>query len=202
MTLCQFTPLDEHLLPFPIADLPVRKLNPHALLCFAYFVLLLSFLSPCSGDTMAVTGFAQAAPAAEEAALGAAAGATPCPTTTTDENKALVQRYWKEVWHAGGTDVVGELLAPSEVHHWGFGTDTTGNAAFAERVKVFLAAFPDIQLTADRVVAEGNMLVTRWTATATHPGPFGGRSRDGSQGHLDRHQHLPDRLRQDHGIMG
>ncbi len=39
------------------------------------------------------------------------------------------------------------LLAPSEVHHWGLGTDTTGNAAFAERVKVFLAAFPDIQLT-------------------------------------------------------
>ncbi len=94
--------------------------------------------------------------------------------TTTDENKALVQRCWKEVWHAGGTDVVGELLAPSEVHHWGLGTDTTGTAAFAERVKVFLAAFPDIQLTADRVVAEGNMVVTRWTATATHRGPFAG----------------------------
>jgi len=138
------------------------------------FVLLLSFLSPCSGDTMAVTGFAQAAPAAEEAALDAAAGATPCPTTTTDENKALVQRYWKEVWHAGGTDVVGELLAPSEVHHWGLGTDTTGTAAFAERLKVFLAAFPDIQFTVNRVRAEGNTVVTGWTATATHQGPFAG----------------------------
>ncbi len=122
---------------------------------------------------MAVTGFAQAAPATQQAALGAAAAATPCPTTTADENKALVQRYWKEVWHAGGTDVL-DLLAPNEVHHWGVGRDTTGTAAFAERLKVFLAAFPDIQLTADRVVAEGNMVVTRWTATATHQGPFAG----------------------------
>ncbi len=107
-------------------------------------------------------------------ALDAAAGATPCPTTTADENRVLVQRFWKEVWHAGGTDVVVEVLAPSEVHHWGLGTDTTGTAAFAERLKVFLAAFPDIQFTVDRVLAEGNTVVTRWKAPATHQGPFAG----------------------------
>src|SRR4051812_32576450 len=34
--------------------------------------------------------------------------ATPetCPSTTTEENKALVQRYWTEVWTAGGEAAV------------------------------------------------------------------------------------------------
>lgn len=99
-----------------------------------------------------------------------------CPTTTPEENKELARRFWAEVWTAGGEAAVAELLAPDELHHWGLGLgiDTTGTAAFIERRLAFLAAFPDFRIAVDQVLAEGDFVVTRWTATGTHEGSFAG----------------------------
>jgi steroid delta-isomerase-like uncharacterized protein len=37
-----------------------------------------------------------------------------------------------------------------------------------------LAAFPDIQITVDDEIAEGDRVVCRWTVTGTHQGEFMG----------------------------
>jgi steroid delta-isomerase-like uncharacterized protein len=93
---------------------------------------------------------------------------TDCPVTTPEENAALVVRYWSDVWTAGGDAAVPELLAPDEVHHWGIGGDTTGVAPFTERLRLFLAAFPDIAFTVDQIVSQDDLVASRWTATGTH----------------------------------
>jgi len=97
-----------------------------------------------------------------------------CPTTTTEENKALVLRYWDEVWTAGGQDAIDELLAPDEVHHWGIGGDTTDTVAYGKRLALFLTAFPDIHFNVDVIAAQGDHVATRWTATATQTGEWQG----------------------------
>lgn len=104
----------------------------------------------------------------------AAQDATPgtCPTTTPGENKALAERYWAVVWTAGGEAAVPALLAPDEVHHWGVGGDTVGHEGFQERLRRFLDAFPDIAFRVEQSVAEGDHVVTRWVARATHRGEW------------------------------
>jgi len=107
---------------------------------------------------------------------GATPGAGPaaCPATTPEENKALVEGYWARVWTAGGEAAIPDFLAEDEVHHWGIGGDTVGHDAFADRLRSFLAAFPDFAVRVDHLVAEGDLVVSRWTATATHRGPWQG----------------------------
>lgn len=103
-----------------------------------------------------------------------AGGTASCPPTTLDEGKALVDRYWAEVWREGGEAAVPDLLATDETHHWGLGGDTVGHDAFAERLRGFLAAFPDLRIVPDQLVAEGDHVVSQWTATGTHEGDFFG----------------------------
>lgn len=100
--------------------------------------------------------------------------AADCPTASPAEIETLLNRYWAEVWAAGGDAATANLLAPDEVHHWGIGGDTTGIDAFNERLLFFLAAFPDIQFTVDLTAVEGDMGATLWTAAGTQMGEWQG----------------------------
>ena len=130
----------------------------------------------CRGAAKLASGGLLAAGASRFAAVPAGARqATPetCPTTTLEENKALVERYWAEIWTAGGGEsAIADIVAPDEIHHWGVFDDTTGLEAFAERHERFLSAFPDIAARVDQQVAEGDLVVSRWTETATHQGDW------------------------------
>lgn len=119
------------------------------------------------GGVVARAGYAGAG--AQEATP---AGDETCPTTSEAENLAVVQRYWAEVWTAGGEAAVGELLTEDELHHWGVGGPTVGPEAFAERLNLFLAAFPDFAIRIDQELADGDIVVTRYTATGTHEGAW------------------------------
>ena len=132
----------------------------------------LAFLVSVVAVLVAMVAVGVTASAAVQDGTPSAAGATPCLATGVEENKELVRRYWAEVWRPGGEAVVAELLAPDERHHWGFGDDTVGHEAFTERLRGFLAAFPDIRFTVEQIVGEGDLVVSRWTATGTQTGHF------------------------------
>lgn len=104
----------------------------------------------------------------------AAQDATPeaeCPTTTPEENEALVRAYWAEaVWGPQGK--IAEIVAPDEVHDWGIGGVTTTFEEFSERWALFNAAFPDLEFTVDVIAAEGDLAASSWTATGTHAGEW------------------------------
>ena len=95
-----------------------------------------------------------------------------CPPTTPEENKQLVERYWAEVWTGANVAALDDLFAADEVHHWGIGDDTVGAAAFGERIVAFQTAFPDFAIRVDQLVAEGDQVVSQWTATGTHEGTW------------------------------
>ena len=105
----------------------------------------------------------------------------PCPATSPEENKALVERYWAEVWTAGGAAAVTEVLAPEEIHHWGIGGDSVGPAAFTERLASFLTAFPDFAIHIEQLVAEDEFVVSYYTATGTQQGAWLGIAASGTR---------------------
>jgi len=92
----------------------------------------------------------------------------------SEENKAVMRRQLEEVWHQHNPDAVDELYAPDYVNHTappGMPNDRQGAKAPAA---MYLAAFPDVKVTSDFLVAEGDKVVNRWTATGTHTGELMG----------------------------
>jgi steroid delta-isomerase-like uncharacterized protein len=66
-----------------------------------------------------------------------------------------------------------EVLAPDIVHHQGSEV-LHGVDAIIDQKWSFLDAFPDYTITPEIVLAEGDMVAMRWTATGTHHGEFNG----------------------------
>jgi steroid delta-isomerase-like uncharacterized protein len=85
------------------------------------------------------------------------------------ENKAVVRRWFEEVWNQGNDSVVDELMAPGAVLY-GLGPEMRGPAAFKPFHAAYRNAFPDVRIEVEDVIAEGDMVALRWTATATHRG--------------------------------
>ncbi|MCL7418099.1 MAG: ester cyclase [Halalkalicoccus sp.] len=92
-----------------------------------------------------------------------------------EQNKGLVRRFVREVVNAGDYEVVDELFAAEYVRH-----DPTlpeekrGPGGFKETVEMWRTAFPDVEMTIDAMVAEGDLVAFRATETGTHEGTFMG----------------------------
>jgi steroid delta-isomerase-like uncharacterized protein len=98
------------------------------------------------------------------------------------ENKALVERFYEEVWDRGNTDFALEVFADDYVRHDFRSTESLPGGAGQKKIADdFRAAFPDLRLAVDLIVGEGEFVVGRWTATGTHRGAWGGLEPTGLQ---------------------
>jgi steroid delta-isomerase-like uncharacterized protein len=86
----------------------------------------------------------------------------------SEENKALASRGWEAV-SRGDLDALDEVYAPDLVWHEP-DEDIRGIEAAKRFVAMYLSAFPDISITVEDAIAEGDKVVTRWTARGTHRG--------------------------------
>jgi steroid delta-isomerase-like uncharacterized protein len=91
------------------------------------------------------------------------------------DNKALVRRTVEEVWNHGNLAAVDELYAADCVRRELDAPDTTrGVEAIKQRVTTFRNAFPDLHLTVDELIAEGERHALLWSFTGTHTGELEG----------------------------
>ena len=91
-----------------------------------------------------------------------------------DDNKALVQRIYDEVFSAGKIEVIDELVAPDVIEHEempGLSPDREGVKQF---VRMLREAFPDLRFAPQDVIAAGDRVVARIRITGTHRGEFAG----------------------------
>jgi steroid delta-isomerase-like uncharacterized protein len=100
----------------------------------------------------------------------------------SEQNKIIVCRAIEEVWNRGNYEIVDDLTASDIVVH----SSTPGEEIHGpERVKQFYAtlraSFPDLHFTIEDQVAEGDRVVTRWTARATHTSEYQGIPPTGKQ---------------------
>jgi steroid delta-isomerase-like uncharacterized protein len=99
-----------------------------------------------------------------------------------EENKAIVRRINDEVWSEGHLDVIDELIADDFVATVvGAPEQIRGPQGFREFVVAYRKAFPDLHITIDEQLAEGETVVTRWTATGTNEGELMGIPATGKQ---------------------
>ena len=100
-----------------------------------------------------------------------------------EQNKALVRRAVEEVWNKGNYDVVDELAASDILVHASTpDREVHGTQGVKQFYGALRSAFPDIHFTIEDQIAEGDRVVTRWTARGTHTGAFNGIPPTGKQG--------------------
>ena len=102
----------------------------------------------------------------------------------SEQNKALVRRAVDEIWNRGNFAVLDELVASDFVVHMP-PDDIHGPEGVQQFFTMLRNAFPDIHFTVEDQVAEGDKVVTRWTARGTHTGEFQGIPPTGKQSRLE-----------------
>jgi steroid delta-isomerase-like uncharacterized protein len=99
----------------------------------------------------------------------------------SEENKALLRRYFEEAWNKHNPAAIDEFYAPDLVNHSappGMPNDREGVKA---GLGMFLGAFPDVKVTSDFVIAEGDKVAMRFTTRATHTGEWLGTPATGKR---------------------
>ena len=91
----------------------------------------------------------------------------------SETNKAVLRRWFEEVWNRGRSDVIDELLARDAVIHGledANGQPVEGYAAYENFHRQFRGAFPNIAVSIDDMVAEGDKVAARCSVAAKHTG--------------------------------
>jgi len=100
---------------------------------------------------------------------------------STEDNKALVNRYFNAAWNQGNPAVIDELFA-ANFHAHNPGVPNGGSReGFKQFNSVFRSAFPNLRISQDDVIAEGDQVVTRFTVHGTHQGELQGIPPTGKQ---------------------
>jgi steroid delta-isomerase-like uncharacterized protein len=94
----------------------------------------------------------------------------------SDQNKVAARRMIEEVWNQANLGLIDDLVAPNATFHDPSVPNGkfTGPAGMKQFVQIYRGAFPDVRLTINDQIAEGDKVVTRWTATGTHKGELMG----------------------------
>ena len=100
---------------------------------------------------------------------------------SVEDIKAVVRRE-VEAFNADKLETFDEIISPDYVGHDPAQPEPIrGPKGAKEQMGGYRAAFPDVILTIDQQVAEGDTVVTRWTARGTHEGELMGIAPTGKQ---------------------
>lgn len=92
---------------------------------------------------------------------------------STTNNKRLTDRVWEEVWHRGDLDRIEEFFAPGFVRH-DPGRELHGPEQNRQFIRALRTAFPDLRVTVEDQIAEGDKVCVRYRFEGTHKGTFNG----------------------------
>ena len=91
----------------------------------------------------------------------------------SEQNKAVVRRF-TEVFETGDLSILDEVLASNFVDHSPFPEQPPDREGMKQMIGMMRATFPDMAVSTDDMIAEGDKVVSRWTGTGTHQGEFMG----------------------------
>jgi predicted ester cyclase len=87
-------------------------------------------------------------------------------------NKEKERRAVEEALNKGNFSVLDEVLSPDFIYH-GPGTEVKGREEYKKYFASLLNAFPDIHTVIENILAEKNLVATRYTCTFTFTGKLG-----------------------------
>ena len=93
------------------------------------------------------------------------------------QNKAVARRFFEVVWNQRRFEVLPEIFAPTLI----LNGQQVSRDVIEQVISARLAAFPDMHVTVDEQVAEGDKVSTRRTWTGMHSGVYRGIEPTGKQ---------------------
>ena len=100
---------------------------------------------------------------------------------STEDNKAVVRRFYEEVFNQKNTAAIDQFIAPTIVDHAAPPGIPGGIEGQKQLAGLYLMAFPDLHFTVEDMIAEGDKVVARLTASGTQQGVFMGISPTGKR---------------------
>lgn len=101
------------------------------------------------------------------------AAASGCASSRTlDRNKGVARMVFEDVLTQGKWEVFDRIHAPEFVAHAGGRSE--GRAEDLESARGWRAAMPDLTVTVEQVIAEGDLVAVRWTGRGTNTGTGNG----------------------------
>ena len=97
-----------------------------------------------------------------------------------EQKKAVVRRCWEECLNKRNLAIIDELVAPEYVWH-GPSQELSGPAGIKQLATSLLTAFPDLQMTFEDQLGEGDKIASRYTMRGTHQGDLFGVPPTGKQ---------------------
>jgi steroid delta-isomerase-like uncharacterized protein len=88
-------------------------------------------------------------------------------------NERLVRAWIEEGWNRANEAAIRKYMHPQCRSHTEYGIELVGPAGLYPYWDALRKAFPDFHMTIDQLLAQGDDVVFRWTATGTHRGQAG-----------------------------
>src|SRR5215213_3213157 len=100
---------------------------------------------------------------------------------TEDQNKASFRRYIEEAWNQSNLEVVDEIFDRYVSHQPDGSVLERGPEDVKRFVGEFRSAFPDLRMSSEEQIAEGDRVVSHGTIRGTHQGEFRGMAPTGKE---------------------
>lgn len=89
------------------------------------------------------------------------------------DNAAIARAFYDDVWNKRREATIDAVIAPNLVGKLE-GQDVLSADEFKAQWRALTGAFPDLRMTIDDVIADGDKVAVRWQVGGTHSGPFAG----------------------------
>jgi len=99
----------------------------------------------------------------------------------SEANKALFRRFVDEVMNSHNPHQVDQLIGEIWTDHNPPLEGPQGREGMKQMMAAFFSAFPDLNVTIDQLIAEGDIVAGRMTTTGTHQGEFMGINATGER---------------------
>ena len=100
---------------------------------------------------------------------------------SVEENKVRVRRLYEEIFNKKNLVSIDDYFAPTVIDHSLPPGVPGGIEGVRLTIAMFLGAFPDLHLTLEDLIAEGEQVVAHWTLCGTHQGASLGMPPTGKQ---------------------
>ena len=99
----------------------------------------------------------------------------------SEQNKATARRFYDEVFNRGDVSAIDQLCAADFQDHTAMPGQPPGPQGLKQIMGTYLKAFPDIKVTVEEMIAEGDLVAARFAGTATHKGEMFGTAPTGKR---------------------
>jgi steroid delta-isomerase-like uncharacterized protein len=93
---------------------------------------------------------------------------------STTENKAVIERWNEEAFNTKRHDRLDDVVTQDYVDHSAMPGQAPGLEGARQKVSMYVNAIPDLRVTIEEMVAEGDKVAVHWLGIGTHQGELFG----------------------------